>query len=414
MASAIMPSPGFLPRPDSEMSGVPSESTLGPSPSERLVALASTESGPEATSDDEPLEYYDPLPLANDVGHGSTIPDDDTSSLLTETLTITRVDELPANKKQAIGTVLEEEKPRRVPLVIEYLGNSVAETQATRLFVNELYDADLELCLECQFLPKVDVFSNSDPFAEVFQRDNSRGQWRLIGRTETLVNSHFPRFVKKFPVTAQPDHDMEKEILIKIFAKGSIQRAVRLGEASCTLWDIVSAPGQCKVLKMNSIDPKKDTWVIVTGDASRNKMHELNPRSVTVHVKFDKTARPRSKMHFVICRALKKGRWTPVYRSEGHVHPDRDFVPATVTFADMFCGDESKPARVEFFQKRAGVDPKLSGFVQFSVRQLEMMEDDMVMQWWSGQDAVAPGMIKMTKKEISAQSISISLTMFNE
>lgn len=412
MASVEMPPSRPFSRPQSEMSTVPSESTFGPSPSERLIALASAASGPEAT-DCEYLDVVDDVATA-DYDENNINFANDASSMLTETLTITPLEELPANKSEAIGTVLEEEKPRRVPLLIECLGNSVAETQATRLFVNELYDADLELSLECQFLPKVDIFSNSDPFAEVFERQSGRDRWRSLGRTEALINSHFPRFVKKFAVTAQPDRDMEKEILIKVFAKGSIQRAVRLGEASCTLWDIVSAPGQCKVLKMDSIDAKKDTWVIVTGDALRSRMHELNPRSVTVHIKLDKTARPRSKMHFVICRALKKGRWTPVYRSEGHVHADREFSPATVTFADVFCGDETKPARVEFFQKRSGVDPKLSGFVQFTVRQLQAMKDGMVMQWWSGQDSIAPGAVMLTQKEVTPQSISIWLSIFNE
>jgi hypothetical protein len=201
---------------------------------------------------------------------------------------------------------------------------------------------------------------------------------------------------------------------VTVFARGPLSKPVRLGQASCCLRDIVSAKGQCKVLKMaESIDARKETWIVVSGDVHRGRMHALAPRSVVLHVRFGRTARPRAKTHFVVNRGLAKGRWTPLYRSEGHAHPDRAFRPAELTFAGMFCGDARRAACVEFYQRRSGLDAKLLGFVLLTVQQLEGMEIGRALQWFSGVEAVAPGTVVLERKELSQERIEIWLCVAN-
>lgn len=423
-----------FPRGESFCSEAPSLSTLGPSPSERFVMEVAQERDDAMrensmrlanTGDIDTAGRRPQLQAAGDsakagepVQDGADAPgdvdSDDEQSVMTVSHTVTRMEDLPEDKSQAIGTVLVEQKPKPVPLMVEFLGSSVTTNQAMRSFANELFDADLELSVECQFLPKVDVFSNSDPYAELYRRNSGRDNWRKIGRTEALVNAHFPRFVTKFTLNVVPETDMEQQVMVKVLAKG-IQKPTRLGEAVCSIWDVISAPGHCKVMKMlRSYDPRKGSWIILNGDVSRKNMHSLSPRKVTFHIKFDATARPRSKTHFVVSRGLQKGRWTPVYKSEGHANPDREFAPAELTFADVFAGDEKKPARIEFYQRRLSVDPKLAGFVQFSVTQLGVLEPGMVLQWWSGQDAIPPGVVMLAKKEILPDSISLWLSVTNQ
>jgi hypothetical protein len=142
-------------------------------------------------------------------------------------------------------------------------------------------------------------------------------------------------------------------------------------------------------------------------------MHALAPRSVVLHVRFGRTARPRAKTHFVVNRGLAKGRWTPLYRSEGHAHPDRAFRPAELTFAGMFCGEARRAACVEFYQRRSGLDAKLLGFVLLTVQQLEGMEIGRALQWFSGVEAVAPGTVVLERKELSQERIEIWLCVAN-
>lgn len=70
--------------------------------------------------------------------------------------------------------------------------------------------------------------------------------------------------------------------------------------------------------------------------------------------------------------------------------------------------------RLEFYQKRSAIDPKLIGFVQVSIKQLHAMQEGKVLQWWSGQDGTAPGLVVLAKKEISAHSIDLWFAVTNE
>jgi hypothetical protein len=436
---AMMP----LPRADTMLSVAESDlasdvgslSTVGPSPSARFYMEEAARAGvahgcggtsrggetvelaPHTKVSAAEIAELDESVRRGEIGDGhggGGDSDDDDMSVLTVTRTVTRMEDLPEDKSEAIGTVLEEVKPKPVPLVVEFLGSNRMSNEATRAFCNELFDAPLELSIECQFLPKVDLFSNSDPYAELYARAPHKTTWGLVGRTETIANAHFPRFVAKFTLDVQPDADMERELLVKVLARGNFSKPTRLGEATCRVWDVVSAPGQCKVMRLAwSADPKKESWVILSGDICRDRMHALAPRAVTLHVRLGESARPRSKTHYVVSRALKKGRWTPVYRSEGHAHADREYAPAALRFADVFAGDEAKPTRVEFYQRRVGVDPKMAGFVQFSVRQVERMEEGRAFQWWAGQDAVAPGDVMLVKKVVERDEIKLWIAVTN-
>lgn len=345
------------------------------------------------------------------------IPQDDDDALsvaasdLTVTRTINKVEDYSKEKPPEVGTVLEEETPKPVQLIVEFLGGKGTTDSATREFVDQLYHAPLELSIECQYLPKIDVFSNSDPFCVLYTRDSKNSPWKELGTTEKLTNCHFPRFIKKFILSANPDLDMEKEVLVKVYGKGSLKKAIPLGHAMCSLWEIIVSPGQCKVMKMDSINPNKDTWIILSADAQRKAGAE---RPVTINVKFDKSAKPRNKTFFMLNRSLKKARWTPIYRSEGHSNANREFTPAKVSFADLFCGDEKKPMRLEFFQKRSGIDPKLVGFIQTSIKQIAAMEEGRVLPWWSGQDGIAPGVVVLAKKEITEAEIIIWFAVTND
>jgi hypothetical protein len=365
----------------------------------------------------------------NNHSHNSTDcsdADNHDNSCTTVTQVITNVDDLPEDKFAAIGTVLMEEKDRSVPLLIEFLGDAIGVCQATRSFLNDLRGSHLELCIECQFLPTAFYFSSSESYAEVYLRDplsavsnlhyhasaSRTPEWKLCGKTESISNAYSPRYVTKFVLPVMFDDDMKKCLLVRLWSRSIFGKFAQLGEASCTIWDVVSAKGQCKVLNLvRSIKPNKNSWIILTGDVSRNRNRAATVRSVTLNVAFEARMKPRSKTHFVVNRSLKKGRWTPVYRSEGCLRGNWDFSTALLTYDDMFAGDERKPSRIEFFQQRTARDPKLSGFVQFSVLQLKTMTIGCTFQWWSATDSVPLGHVVLSNCVITPFDIGIWLTM---
>lgn len=397
-----------------------SMSDFGPSPSERAQEIADRDrklghfNGVNAKHTEAQAVDVENLDPSHTPSVANDDDDRDDMSCMTETKTVTRIEDLPEDKASAIGTVLEEERPKKVPLMVEVLGGLHEPEPATRAFLNQLHDVDLELSIECQFLPKVDILTNSDPYAELLVRDIG-GEWRSLGTTEVIANAHFPRFVKNFTIATRPDADMERIIMVRVMARGPYFMApVRLGEATCRTWDVVSSPGQCHVMKLErSADPKKESWIILSADVSRARMHCISPRVVELKVRLDKSAKPRSKMHYVVNRSLPKGRWAPIYRSEGHTNPDREFNTTELTYADMFCGEDRKVTRIEFFQRRIGIDAKLSGFVQFSMRDLQRMGEGSIMQWRSGQDATPPGLLLLESKSVTPERIELALAIVN-
>ena len=59
--------------------------------------------------------------------------------------------------------------------------------------------ADLELSLECAGLDNMDYTSKSDPMV-VVQAKDAAGQWRELGRTETVQDSLSPKFATSFTI----------------------------------------------------------------------------------------------------------------------------------------------------------------------------------------------------------------------
>lgn len=351
------------------------------------------------------------------VSGNASCPDPSMESALMEVRTVTRVQDLPADPRDAIGTVLEEGESARVPLVVEFLMGNPRGRAAARTFATALTEAHLELSIECQYLPKLPVFSNSDPHAVLYSRPGSDSTWNLIGRTEKLQNSHFPRFVKAFRVDTNPweESGLFQEFLVRVLARGTFGRLVRLGEAICTLKDVISAPGQCFVSRLQrTADPRKESWLVLSGALCRDQAHVEAPRRVVVCVALAQSARPRAKMNFVVARALNKGRWAPVYRSEDARRPSTEYAPAELRFVDVFGTTGVAMARVEFYQHRSSVDPKLIGFIQLGMRQVEKMEEGCVIQWMGGQGSVAPGNIMLAKKTVEAEEVKLWLSITNE
>eukprot|EP00168_Porphyra_purpurea_P003740 TRINITY_DN1434_c0_g1_i6.p1 TRINITY_DN1434_c0_g1~~TRINITY_DN1434_c0_g1_i6.p1 ORF type:complete len:320 (+),score=117.11 TRINITY_DN1434_c0_g1_i6:96-962(+) len=234
-------------------------------------------------------------------------PEDLTADKHVLTRTVTRLEDLPAGETPAVGTVLEEEAPKPVQLMIEFIGTG-SKAESIREYVEALYTQPMEICIECQYLPKTDIFSNSDPFCVVLMRENERSPWAELGRTETLINTHFPRFVKKFVFPCNPEQDMDRELLVKVYGKGGMKKQVHMAQGQCTLWDIVIAAGQCKVIKLNSINRRKDSWLILSGDVVRPLGAE---RPVNVYVRYDRSAKPKAKNLFRAQPGAQKGPLDP-------------------------------------------------------------------------------------------------------
>ena len=57
---------------------------------------------------------------------------------------------------------------------------------------------NIEIYVRCKELPKVDLFSKTDPFCVLHTK--KYGEWFLVNKTEVIMNCHEPRFVETFVI----------------------------------------------------------------------------------------------------------------------------------------------------------------------------------------------------------------------
>lgn len=365
--------------------------------------------------------------------------------------TVTRVEELPPGE-QAVGTVLVEETVKPVALMIEFLGGAGAE-RARNGYVQELYDAAMEVSIECQYLPKADTFSNSDTYAVVSTRPAGGGAWREVARTEVLVDTHNPRWVTKAVLDVTPERGMDDELLVQVWA--ARPRGRRADALICqgvaTVWDVCVAVGRCKVVALESVNKSKESWLILSGDLQRNRS-PAEAAPVTVHVAYASRdgdvptaqsrrarvagrlalgAADREKTFFVLNRGLPKARWTPVYRSEALRGGRGAYAPAVTTAGELWKGQAAAPARVEWWVERRGIDPKLLGFVHLTAARVAAAvaaaaeaagegrdpppaAASPVLQWFSGNDGRAPGVVRLAKAEVTDAGTTLWLLVSAE
>ena len=88
----------------------------------------------------------------------------------------------------------------------------------------------IELSISCTNLRDEDMLSKSDPVCVLFERRTAGGAWTEVGRTETIQDSHHPKWLKKFVLQYSPQITQELKFEIydwdsklKIDSSGPLQ-----------------------------------------------------------------------------------------------------------------------------------------------------------------------------------------------
>jgi len=105
---------------------------------------------------------------------------------------------------------------------------------------------EVELYLRGHDFPDLDKFSKSDPFVVLSMKTGYNGQWREIGRTETILENQHPIFEKRFKVK----YIFEQEQNIRIDAYDEDEKNCKnlnkhdyVGTAEFLLGEVVHYPG---------------------------------------------------------------------------------------------------------------------------------------------------------------------------
>ncbi|KAL6066275.1 Copine-2 [Balamuthia mandrillaris] len=128
----------------------------------------------------------------------------------------------------------------------------------------------VELSLACRKLRKMDLLSQSDPMILVQKFES--GRWVEVGKTEHLHNQKDPVFQTKFVL----DYYFERVQKLRFMVydvddkkRVELERQDFIGEAECTLGDVIGATGQRHSIPLQNVNvksKKKAGWLIVSGE----------------------------------------------------------------------------------------------------------------------------------------------------
>uniref|UniRef100_F7D722 Copine 5 n=1 Tax=Monodelphis domestica TaxID=13616 RepID=F7D722_MONDO len=105
----------------------------------------------------------------------------------------------------------------------------------------------VEITVSCRNLLDKDMFSKSDPLCVMYTQGMENKQWREFGRTEVIDNTLNPDFVRKFILDYffEEKQNIRFDLNQSVNLKQTISVSLKdfLGQAFCTLGEIVGSPG---------------------------------------------------------------------------------------------------------------------------------------------------------------------------
>ncbi|CAO2608709.1 Cpne5 [Lemmus lemmus] len=130
----------------------------------------------------------------------------------------------------------------------------------------------VEITVSCRNLLDKDMFSKSDPLCVMYTQGMENKQWREFGRTEVIDNTLNPDFVRKFIV----DYFFEEKQnlrfdLYDVDSKSpDLSKHDFLGQAFCTLGEIVGSSGSRLEKPLTGVPGKKCGSIILSAEELSN------------------------------------------------------------------------------------------------------------------------------------------------
>lgn len=175
----------------------------------------------------------------------------------------------------------------------------------------------VEITVSCRNLLDRDTFSKSDPICVLYTQGMGNREWREFGRTEVIDNTLNPDFVRKFIL----DYFFEERQNIRFdlydvdSKSANLSKHDFLGQAHCTLGEVVGSLGSRLEKALGGIPGKKCGTIIV-------KAEELNNCRESVMMQFcgnkldKKDFFGKSDPFLVFYRSNEDGTFTICHKTE--------------------------------------------------------------------------------------------------
>ncbi|KAK9763316.1 Copine-5 [Basidiobolus ranarum] len=211
--------------------------------------------------------------------------------------------------------------------------------------LEETKATNFELRVECQKLPKLDFFSESDPVVILsLKKDIRQAKWLEFGRTETIQDSPNPRFVNSFIL-----HGDETHLRFDVFDVDSDSDKMDdhdyIGYFETSLQDILWSKN--KTLTEDLINPERKSSgrIVLMVDEIVN-----TPENITFQFAVQNIEAQRNVFFFEINRPRKDGHLVVIYRSALCENSNIIWEPFTVSLGTLSNGDYYQDFAIQLFR----------------------------------------------------------------
>ncbi|XP_041636751.1 copine-8 [Cheilinus undulatus] len=175
----------------------------------------------------------------------------------------------------------------------------------------------VEITVSCRNLLDRDTFSKSDPICVLYTQGMGNKEWREFGRTEVIDNTLNPDFVRKFILDYffEERQNLRFDLYDVDSKSANLSKHDFLGQAYCTLGEVVGSLGSRSEKPLGGIPGKKCGTIIV-------KAEELNNCRESVMMQFcgnkldKKDFFGKSDPFMVFYRSNEDGTFTICHKTE--------------------------------------------------------------------------------------------------
>lgn len=130
----------------------------------------------------------------------------------------------------------------------------------------------VEITVSCRNLLDMDTFSKSDPICVLYTQGMGNKEWREFGRTEVIDNTLNPDFVRKFILDYffEERQNLRFDLYDVDSKSANLQKHDFLGQAYCTLGEVVGSLGSRLEKPLGGIQGKKCGTIIVKAEELNN------------------------------------------------------------------------------------------------------------------------------------------------
>lgn len=283
-------------------------------------------------------------------------------------------------------------------------------TQKSRKFKTDaLCDAlttnAVELGIELREISRMEFFQRNNMFVSVRVPGIQAGTWEELDCTESVTDSRSPHFVRKIRLPASSSYDREMEYQLHVYntpVSGPPDAEVEfIGEASFTIAALLEAKQMSFEKAVLSPRSKRSKGrIILSLDMIQ---HEEKAEETVFDFGFTEDAPVRNRIFYVVSRAIQRGRFTPVYRSEIQTKEKLSkFDDVTLSSQELHGGDSSRLFRIEVYRYYKNGKTTLLGFVQTSLDKIKTCEPGAQLYWWPAISGFARISFKIVSVKVDA------------